>query len=76
MNLALRVAQRGDADYAGWCPDLPGCGERGATRQEAVAKTAETAAGYLASLNIALPREFEDAFIVESGTEQERGADQ
>jgi predicted RNase H-like HicB family nuclease len=62
MKIVLRIAKRMDTGYAAWCPALPGCSVRGRTREEAQEKIREAVAGYLASLDVALPRELEQRF--------------
>ena len=57
MKMAVRIAKGTDGFYRAWCPALPGCFVMGLTRDEAHAQVARAIEGYLASLDVALPRE-------------------
>lgn len=57
MKLEVKIARRPHGEYRAWVPALPGCVVLGDTQEEARAKIALAANGYLASLNVALPRE-------------------
>jgi len=55
--MTVRIARGADGFYRAWCPALPGCFVMGLTRDEAQEKVARAIDGYLASLDVALPRE-------------------
>jgi len=57
MKLNLRISQCPDSSYAAWCPALPGCAVRAATKEQAEERIKEAVTGYLSSLDAALPRE-------------------
>ena len=57
MTLMTRITERPGGAYRAVCPALPGCWVVGRTRNEARAKIAEAVEGYLASLDVTLPRE-------------------
>ena len=56
MKLAIRIAKCPDG-YAAWCPALPGCAVRAGTERQAKDRIQDAVAGYLSSLDVALPRE-------------------
>ncbi len=62
MSIQIRSARQADRTYIAWCPSLPGCAVRGRTEQVAHQKIREAVVGYLASLDVALPRELEHQF--------------
>lgn len=57
MNLAIHIVKKAEAAYRAWCPSLPGCSVYGRSIQEARGKIHDAVRGYLASLEVALPRE-------------------
>jgi len=57
MKLAIRIARTSDGQFRAACPALPGCVVWGQTYQEAEEKINKAVCGYLASMNVALPRE-------------------
>ena len=57
MNLAIHIVKRAESAYRAWCPSLPGCSVCGQSLEEARGKIHEAVRGYLASLEVALPRE-------------------
>ena len=59
MKLTIKIAKCPDAAYAAWCPALPGCAVRAATREEAQHRIQDALRGYLTSLDVALPRELD-----------------
>jgi len=61
MKLAIKIEQQPDGDYRACCPSLPGCSVRGLTREEAQARINLAVQGYLASLDVCLPRELSTA---------------
>lgn len=58
MKLLIRIAEERWGHRA-WCPALPGCSVMGQTRQEALELIQKAVDGYLASLDVALPRELD-----------------
>lgn len=68
MTLTLKIAKRSNTAYTAWCPELPGCRVYAPTRDDAHAKIKAAAEGYLASMDIALPRELEKRFLMEKNT--------
>jgi predicted RNase H-like HicB family nuclease len=62
MSIQIRSARQADRTYIAWCPSLPGCVVRGRTEQVAHEKIRQAVAGYLARLDVALPRELEHQF--------------
>ncbi len=57
MNIAIKIARCAGAGYTAWCPALPGCAVRAKTREQAQRRIRDAVAGYLASMDVALPRE-------------------
>lgn len=57
MTLAIHIMRKTESAYRAWCPSLPGCAVYGQSREEARDKIREAVRGYLASLEVALPRE-------------------
>jgi len=57
MRMTVQITRGTDGFYRARCPALPGCAVVGLTRDEAHAKIAKAIEGYLASLDVALPRE-------------------
>ena len=62
MKVVVHLSRQSDAYYRAWCPALPGCVVYGQSKQEAQEKIEAAIQGYLASLDIALPRELERQF--------------
>jgi predicted RNase H-like HicB family nuclease len=62
MQLPIKIANRNHEGWQAWCPPLPGCWVRGASRQEVQSKIHSAVAGYLASMEVALPRELARRF--------------
>lgn len=57
MRLVIKMASKGSGVYRAWCPSLPGCEVYGQTRQDVRWRIHKAIEGYLASLDVALPRE-------------------
>lgn len=57
MRMTVQITRGSDGFYRARCPALPGCSVVALTRDEAHAEIAEAVEGYLASLDVALPRE-------------------
>jgi predicted RNase H-like HicB family nuclease len=68
MQLPIKIANKSHEGWQAWCPPLPGCWVRGASREEVQEKIQSAVAGYLASMEVALPRELERRFQVEDVT--------
>mgnify|MGYP006305064505 CR=1 FL=1 len=62
MKVVIRMARNPDGSYRAWCPALPGCMVRAATKQEAQDRIMDAVAGYLSSLDVVMPRELEGQF--------------
>ena len=65
MKLVIKVRQYGPGGYQAWCPSLPGCFVWGQTKDQTLHRMQEAVAGYLASMEVALPRELRRAFETE-----------
>ena len=57
MKLVIRITQTASESFRACCPALPGCIVYGRTRNETKKRIREAVGGYLASLDVALPRE-------------------
>ena len=57
MKLVIKIAEERAGVFRAWCPALPGCRASAPSREEARIRIREAVEGYLASLNVALPRE-------------------
>jgi predicted RNase H-like HicB family nuclease len=57
MNMAIKIKQQPDGNYWACCPSLPGCSVSGQTKEDARSKIGLAVRGYLASLDVCLPRE-------------------
>lgn len=57
MALTIKIARTSDGAFRAWCPALPGCVVRAQSHGEAQRMVNQAISGYLASLNVALPRE-------------------
>ena len=72
MNMTVKIAGRTGSGFRAWCPALPGCEVFALTREEARKRIALAVEGYLASFNVALPRELSREFgmeeMMDSGT--------
>ena len=55
MKLAVKIVGCAECKYRGWCPALPGCAVYAETRKEALSRIRDAVAGYLASMDVALP---------------------
>lgn len=56
MELAVKIIQRAGS-YEAWCPALPGCRIRAESQKQAHKQIRLAVEGYIASMNVALPRE-------------------
>ena len=65
MKLAIKIEQQPDGDYRACCPSLPGCSVLGQTKEDAHALINLAVQGYLASLDVCLPRELSTALAME-----------
>ncbi len=57
MRLTVKIANTREGNFRAWCPALPGCMVWGLSEDEVRQKISKAVDGYLASLDIALPRE-------------------
>ncbi len=67
MKLAIKVEQRIDGTYRASCPSLPGCSVCGQTREDTHQRIDLAVRGYLASLDVCLPRELGKAMAMKTG---------
>ena len=65
MKLVIRLSRVSEAAYVAWCPALPGCSVRANSRDEAHHRIRDAVTGYLASLDVALPRELDNKLQAE-----------
>lgn len=65
MKLIVKVIRQADS-YHAWCPALPGCRVSADSAQEARELIKSAVAGYIASMNVALPRELGRLLKVEA----------
>lgn len=65
MKLVIRIVEEPDGTCRAWCPVLPGCEVRGASRQEVRDRIPLAVQGYLASFNEAVPDKPEDVRVTE-----------
>jgi predicted RNase H-like HicB family nuclease len=69
MKLAIRMKQQPDGAYRACCPSLPGCSVYGLTKEDANSKIGSAVHGYLARLDVCLPRELSRAMAIEMAYE-------
>ncbi len=62
MRLAIHFMHLPNGYCRASCPALPGCTVYGETREQARARIQDAISGYLASLDVALPRELGRSF--------------
>jgi predicted RNase H-like HicB family nuclease len=65
MKLAIKIKQQSDGNYRACCPSLPGCSVCGQTKEDARSQIDLAVRGYLASLDVCLPRELSTALVME-----------
>lgn len=65
MKILIKTARQANGAYRAWCPALPGCAVRAETRGRAQSKIGDAVVGYLASMDVALPREPDTNSVVE-----------
>ena len=65
MKLVIKITQQPDGFYRAWCPSLPGCHASGRTKEDAREQIDLAVQGYLASLDVSLPRELSRALALE-----------
>ena len=65
MKLEIRMKQQRDGTYRVCCPSLPGCSVYGQTKEDAHSKINLAVHGYLARLDVCLPRELSKALAIE-----------
>ena len=61
MKLAINITQQPNGSYRAFCPSLPGCSVCGQTKEDAYSRIDLAVQGYLASLDVCLPRELSRA---------------
>ena len=66
MKLAIRIKQLPNGTYRACCPSLPGCSVCGQTRDDTHAKLDLAMQGYLAALDVCLPRELSRALAMQT----------
>ncbi len=59
MKLVIRITKLSEGAFKACCPSLPGCAVFADSREDAQARICTAVKGYLASLDVALPRELE-----------------
>ena len=59
MRLVIKIAGEPSGAFRAWCPSLPGCSVYGQTREQVCVRIQDAVTGYLASLEVALPRELD-----------------
>jgi len=57
MKVVVKVGADGGGRVRAWCPALPGCITYGKTEDDALARIENLAKGYLASLDVPLPKQ-------------------
>ena len=57
MKLVIKISERVDGGYRASCPSLPGCVVYGSSQVEVKERIEDAIRGYMASLDVALPRE-------------------
>ena len=67
MKVQVKISHVQERGYRAWCPALPGCKVWGQSRDEALEKIRLAVRGYLASLEVALPRQLQRLSITTSG---------
>ena len=65
MRLVIKIKQRPNGTYWACCPSLPGCSVCGQTKEDARSRIDLAVQGYLASLDVCLPRELNKALAME-----------
>ena len=59
MRLVVQISKVNNGCYRACCPALPGCAVVAQTQREAHEKITTAVEGYIASLDVTLPRELE-----------------
>ena len=65
MKLAIRIKQQPNGTYQACCPSLPGCSVCGQTKEDVHSRMGLAVQGYLASLDVCLPRELNRTLVME-----------
>ena len=68
MKLAIQISERNGNLFQARCPSLPGCVVYAHSQIEAKARIKDAINGYLASLDVALPRELARLAFVKDST--------
>ena len=66
MKLAIKIMEAPGTGYQAWCPALPGCSVFATSREQAWDRIQAAIAGYMASMDVALPRELTRRFQAET----------
>jgi len=70
MKLLIQMAQQANGSYRACCPALPGCVVYGQSRAEAQSNIDQAVKGYLASLDVALPRRLDRESVIDAAYER------
>ena len=65
MKLIIKIIRQAGS-YEAWCPALPGCQVSAASKEQACERIQSAVKGYLASMDVALPRELGTMLKVEA----------
>ena len=60
MKIVVKMEKSCEGCFRAWCPALPGCRVVAESRGEAARRIDAAIRGYIASLNVALPRELQE----------------
>jgi len=65
VKILIETARQANGVYRAWCPALPGCAVYAETREQAQSRIRDAVVGYLASMDVPLPREPGTNLVVE-----------
>lgn len=65
MKLVIRIKEQPNGIYRACCPSLPGCVVCGQTKEDAHSRISLAVRGYLASLDVCLPRNLSKMLAME-----------
>ena len=65
VNFVIKIIGQAGS-YRAWCPALPGCWIKAASKEQAYERMQSAVKGYLASMDVALPRDPETMLTVEA----------
>jgi len=63
MKLDIRIHHKENGRFVACCPSLPGCSACGDSHEQAAKKLELAIRGYLASLNVNVPEEFQSNLV-------------